>query len=126
MKYRKTMEAEFVPTDVIEFKYFLISSTLTFHTRDTQSCTQLFKMCKMMVVLIKLIKQKMVKFTILMLVIWNYFYILAEGPEIALVHSFPALVLTKYITHQRKMLLFHPDGFIKRQHLLRGLGGADS
>lgn len=24
------------------------------------------------------------------------------------------------------MLLFHPDGLIKRQHLLRGLGGADS
>lgn len=76
--------------------------------------------------LMDLIKQKMVKFTILVFVIWIYFYVLAGGPEIALVHSFPAFVLTKYITHQQKMLLFHLDGLIRKQHLFRGLGGADS
>lgn len=80
----------------------------------------------MMVVLINLIKQEMAKFSILRLVSWNYFRILAEGPEIGLAHSFPALVLTKYIARQQEMLLFHADGLVKRQHLLRGLGGADS
>jgi len=66
-----------------------------------------------MVVFINLIKQEMAKFSILMLVSWNYFCILAEGPEIGLVHSFPALVLTKYMAGQQKMLLFHADGLVK-------------
>lgn len=83
-------------------------------------------MCKTMVVLINLIKREMAKFSILMLVSWNYFCILAEGPEIGLGHSFPALVLTKYIARQQKMLLFHANGLVKRQRLLRGLGSADS
>lgn len=74
-----------------------------------------------MVVFINLIKQEMAKFSILiMLVSWNYFCILAEGPEIGLVHSFPALILTKYIVCQQKMLLFHADGLVKRQRCLRG------
>lgn len=83
-------------------------------------------MCKMMVVLINLIKQEMAKFSMLMLVNWNYFCFLAEGPEIGLVHSFPTLVLTKYIARQQKTLLFHVDRLVKRQCLLRGLGSADS
>lgn len=70
-------------------------------------------MCKTMVVLLNLIKQEMAKFSILMPVSWNYFSILAEGLEIGSVHSFPSLVLTKYIARQQKMYCFMQRGSSK-------------
>lgn len=61
-----------------------------------------------------------------MLVSCNYFCIFAEGPAMRLVHSSPALVLTKFIIHQQKLLLSLANGQAKRQCLLGVLGTTDS